>query len=127
MQLKNVWSCIVAHHIQIVFSFDNFLEIDIGHENALSVVIRSCEDHALRVHNDAATPNKNRYRIVTLNGGIVDGTIAPAEILNCGEYEAAAFTSYMLHGATPGVAVIDGRRTVEFDALAYMAVRSRGI
>src|SRR5437763_811561 len=102
-EFKDIRSRVVSGDVEIEFPFHDLAEVELGGEDALARIVRAGEDFAERVYDDTAAAD-DRFRI-------------DADVLASGQHETAALIGDVAHGRYPGIAVVDGRRTVQLDAL----------
>ncbi len=116
-KLEDIRSRIVANDIKIVLSARDRPTVDFRDLDRLAGEIGFDEHIAKRIDNARPAPDQDGSRIIPLNGCDVDRTIAAREILTGRDDKAAPFERDGSHCRKPGVAVVNGGRTIEFDAL----------
>ena len=101
----------MAGDVEVEFAFGDFIAVEIGDQDRLTAVVRSRQNHPLGIDDYATAANQQRGCV-----GVISRAVLALQILHGGEYEAAAFKCDMLHGARPGIAIVDGRGAIKLDA-----------
>ena len=98
--------------IKVVFTADDLAKVNIGGEDAFSLIIRTSKDLP-EWSDDAATASKYKsVRLITLDSTVILRIGTPLDVLAECKNETSSLQCDMLHGRDPGISVVGGGSAV---------------
>src|SRR5690554_3572602 len=116
-ELEDILTRVVPGHVEVVLAAHLVAQVDVGNQQRAFAVDGAGEHLAERRDDHAAPANQFGRRVVSLHGVVVVRTVCAGEVLAGAEHEHPPLVGDVAHAGLPDLAVVDGRRAPQLDAL----------